>query len=401
MLVVVMGDVNFVAQIISMFFMITYGTLCSVSFLEHFSGNPSYRPTFRSRWYISLVGAIVCFVVMFKMQPLYAALSIFVIAGIYLGLKRTRSEESDLAAVIKGVLFQVTRALQILIQKQRALNVVESWRPSFVAISAHSIDRLAPFDLLRWISHHYGFGTFFHYIKGHLDEETNERSKIILQELIKQGVASRAGVYVDTIISPSFKTAVAQTIQVHGVAGMENNSILLEFLEDDQEEVKEIIEGCKFAYAVGFNICVLRSSERHFGYKKTIHIWLTPGDYRNANLMILLAYIIMGHPEWSDCEIEIFAAFKEDDMASQLKRLHDLIESGRIPISRKNVQEVVFSKEEYQSLVTEHSSGADLVITGFSLEKLEQEQGNFFKGFEGINDILFVRADKKIAIAED
>ena len=35
------GDINFVAQIISMFFMVTYGAICLISFLEHFSGDPS------------------------------------------------------------------------------------------------------------------------------------------------------------------------------------------------------------------------------------------------------------------------------------------------------------------------------------------------------------------------
>ena len=53
------GDINFVAQIISMFFMVTYGAICLISFLEHFSGDPSYRPTFKSRWYISLLGAVL------------------------------------------------------------------------------------------------------------------------------------------------------------------------------------------------------------------------------------------------------------------------------------------------------------------------------------------------------
>ena len=41
-----------------MFFMVTYGSLCAISFLEHFAARPSYRPTFRSRWYLSLLGAV-------------------------------------------------------------------------------------------------------------------------------------------------------------------------------------------------------------------------------------------------------------------------------------------------------------------------------------------------------
>ena len=54
-----MGDVDFVAQIISMFFMVTYGAICTVSFLEHFAADPSYRPAFRSRWYFSGFGAVI------------------------------------------------------------------------------------------------------------------------------------------------------------------------------------------------------------------------------------------------------------------------------------------------------------------------------------------------------
>ena len=66
-----------------MFFMVTYGSLCAISFLEHFAARPSYRPTFRSRWYISLFGAVVCLVLMFQMDPVYAALALVAMAVIY------------------------------------------------------------------------------------------------------------------------------------------------------------------------------------------------------------------------------------------------------------------------------------------------------------------------------
>ncbi|MFQ5422062.1 MAG: amino acid permease, partial [Anaerolineae bacterium] len=226
---VAMGSVNFVAKIISMFFMITYGSLCSVSFLEHFAGNPSYRPTFRSKWYLSLIGAIASFVMMFQMAPVYAFLALVAIVVIYMGLRHSRQGEDDLSAMIKGVLFQLTRRLQVLIQRKHADVALTNWRPSFIAISSSSFTRLAPFDLLRWISHYYGFGTFIHYINGPLEEATQKESKVKLEQLIKQGAASAAGIYVDTIISPSFKTAVAQIVQIPGISGLENNSLLLEF----------------------------------------------------------------------------------------------------------------------------------------------------------------------------
>ena len=69
---VAIGELDFIAQILTMFFMVTYGALCAVSFLEHFASNPSYRPTFHSRWYLSLLGTVMCGLMMFQISVLYA-----------------------------------------------------------------------------------------------------------------------------------------------------------------------------------------------------------------------------------------------------------------------------------------------------------------------------------------
>lgn len=396
-----MGSIDFVAKIISMFFMITYGTLCSISFLEHFAGNPSYRPTFRTKWYLSLIGAIASFIIMFQMNAFYAVLSIITMSLIYIGLNKSHKGERDLATVIKGVLFQLTRQLQVLIQKKQAAVDMTNWRPSFIAISEHSLSRLAPFDLLRWISHHYGFGTFIHFIQGPLNKKANLESKKILNRLIEQAQSSGAGMYVDTIISPSFKTAVAQIVQIPGIAGMENNSILFEFSKDEPDELKNIIDGCNFAAATDFNICILRSSKRHFGYHRKIHLWLTPGDYRNTNLMIILAYIIIGHPEWKDSKINLYATFSAYEIERKKERLLQLVAQGRILISRKNIDIVPLETGvAFDEFVSGYSENADLVITGFSLQKMHDDKGLFMQGFQGIKDILFVHAGQDILITQ-
>ncbi len=397
-----LGSVNFVARIISMFFMVTYGTLCAISFFEHFAGNPSYRPTFRSKWYLSLLGALASFFMMYQMQPLYAMLAIIATVLIYIWLKHSQKNERDLSEVLQGVLLQQTRHLHVIIQKKRAAQTMTNWRPSFIAISSHSFARLSSFDLLRWICHHYGFGSYIHYINGTLTEKTNTESKQLNERLIKLVQSSAASIYVDTIISPSFKTAVGQIVQIPGISGMENNSILFEFFEEENNEITEIIDGCQFAGIVGFNICILRCSERRFGYRKNIHIWLTPGDYQNANLMILLGYIISGHADWKKSEIELFAAFNRENMEQEVGRLNELIVRGRIPISLTNVKKIPLRKDvRIDELVNEYSESSDLVITGFSLKKLQQDGGVFLKGFDKVKDILFVRASQDILIVEE
>jgi amino acid transporter len=397
------GSVDFVARIISMFFMITYGTLCLVSFLEHFSGNPSYRPTFKSKWYLSLLGSITCLIVMFEMAPGYALLAVIAMSGIYMIIRRSRGVQGDISIMVRGALFQLTRKLKILTQRQHEDTAHDrNWRPSFIAISPDSFTRLSHFNLLRWISHVYGFGTYFHFIKGPLDKSTNSTSKEILDKLISQATVSKSSVFVDTIISPSFKTAVAQVIQIPGISGMENNGILFEFHEDNPAGITDIIEGCNFASYVDFNLCVLRSSERHFGYKKTIHIWLTPGDLRNANLMILLAYILLGHPDWEGGEIDLNVAFEKKELNKEVLRLNRLIDKGRIPISHQKVNRIPWNKraKSFEALVSENSNEADLVIMGFSVSKLEEDKGTYFKRFDTLNDVLFVRAAQQIAISE-
>jgi amino acid transporter len=70
--VVAMGNIDSVAMLISMFFMVTYGSICLVSLLEYFAADPSYRPTFHTKWQFSLIGALASFWFMFKMNSMYA-----------------------------------------------------------------------------------------------------------------------------------------------------------------------------------------------------------------------------------------------------------------------------------------------------------------------------------------
>jgi len=111
----------------------------------------------------------------------------------------------------------------------------------------------------------------------------------------------------------------------------------------------------------------------------------------------------MEHPEWRGSEISIFAAFYEEDMERQPHRLNRLIDPGRIPISRKNVQKLPFMKgiKALEKLVNEHSVYADFVISNFYLYKFEQDKGKIFKSFEKIKDILFVRAGQRIVISDE
>ena len=50
--------------------------------------------------------------------------------------------------------------------------------------------------------------------------------------------------------------------------------------------------------------------------------------------------------------------------------------------------------------MNQYSDNADLVLTGFSLKKMQVDKGDFIKGFSNIRDIMFVRASQQIFIVD-
>lgn len=391
LLFIFMGAIDSVAEVISMFFMVTYGSLCLISFLNHFAADPSYRPRFRSKWYISLFGAMACFGLMFFMNASYALLALVFIVGLYFLTAYFNPDKRSIAVIFQGVIFQLSRRLQVFLQK--ADKEKGNWRPSAVALTSDSFQRLGAFDMLRWISQKYGFGTYIHQIKGYLSRQTNQEAKVIKQRLIRMGEASDSNIYVDTLISPSYTSSVAQVIQLPGIAGTENNLLLLEFSKNDPQDLEDIIDNFKLIRSIDFDIAILASSERGFGLKKQIHIWLTSGDFDNANLMILLAYILLGHKDWSGAEIKIFALYPEDTCETERQHLYQLIDTGQLPISTQNIEIIARDpKLDTRSVINEKSQDADLTVLGFREEAVKHNGQEVFAGFSNIGNILFVNA---------
>ena len=224
-----------------MFFMVTYGAICLISLLEHFSADPSYRPTFRSRWYISLLGAVLSFWLMFKMNTTYALISLSFMVLIYIYISKYNTSRGGIIKLFKGVLFQLSRQLQIFVRKKEYNSADDHWRPFAICISDVTLQKRDAFDFMRWVSQKYGFGTHMHFIEGYLNKESHHKSIQTLSKLHSLAEGSKSKVYLDTIISPSFTSAIAQVIQLASISGKGHNLIVLEFERKNKEKLEQII----------------------------------------------------------------------------------------------------------------------------------------------------------------
>jgi amino acid transporter len=390
---VAMGGVNTVASIITMFFMVTYGSLCLISFLHHFGSAPSYRPSFRSRWYISLVGFVASIWVMFKINTLFALGAYLIMILLYLYINNYHKDRKGLVSIFTNALFQLNRNLHVYVQQSRRSKTKDEWRPSAICISRDSFKRDSAFQLLNWISHKYGFGTYIHLIEDYYSKASRQKSEQELEKLIRSYSGKGTHVYVDTMISPSCTSAVAQAIQLPGISGMENNMVIFEYDRGNRESLQEIVENFSLVNAGMFDVCIFGSSNKSINFKNDIHVWIRSDDYENSHLMILLSFIIQGHPAWKRSEIKIYDICSSESEAETRKNLEELVKTGRLPITSKNIQVLVEdSVPNTRRLMSEHSASAGLCIIGFHAGILKKLGIRTFDRFDDLGNILFVNS---------
>jgi hypothetical protein len=254
--------------------------------------------------------------------------------------------------------------------------------------------------LLNWISYKYGFGTYLHLIDGYYSKKTNEQAKAELERLLNNLDKSNQ-VYVDTLISPSTTSAISQSIQTPGIAGMENNMVLFEYMKSEPEDdLHDIVTNFRMVSAGGFDVCILGTSRKPILYKNGIHIWVSRFDTENTNLMILLGFIIMGHPSWKKANIKIFNVCYAHEMKDIKQNMRELINSGRMPITETNIE--IIERDENVSvkeIINKRSMDAGLTMLGLN-ENVFKKEGDFsfFEGFGNIGNVLFVHSNGKKVI---
>lgn len=76
-----------------------------------------------------------------------------------------------------------------------------------------------------------------------------------------------------------------------------------------------------------------------------------------------------------------------------------LINSGRLPISRNNVEIIPYDQnEDKKSVISRKSIDADFTILGFNNKDINGEGMDYFTGFQDMGNLMFVNAFKEIEI---
>ena len=137
----IIGNVDLVAPIITMFFLVCYAFVNLACTLQSLLKSPNWRPRFTLfHWVTSLLGFIMCLTLMFISNWYYAIVALAIAAGFYkyIDFKGAEKEWGD---GIRGLQLQAAR--YSLLAADHATSHVKNWRPQLLALLSYK-ETLSP-----------------------------------------------------------------------------------------------------------------------------------------------------------------------------------------------------------------------------------------------------------------
>jgi potassium/chloride transporter 4/5/6 len=364
---VLLGDLNAVAPVVTMFFLTTYGMVNLVAGLESLVKDPSFRPTVKVHWSVAFVGAVACFLVMFLISPWACAAAVVFELGVYFWLRR-RSMAATWGDVRHGLLLTIIRTCLVALQALPAQ--ARNWRPNILVFSGVAWKRVGLIRLASWLSLDRGIVTvcnLFVQEKEAADLDLAEHRAEIDRVIVHEGITafSEVGVVRD------FEEGVVDMVQANGIAGLSSNTVMLGWSEKRDLQVR-ILRILRKVARLGKSTLVCRIERfprvpRH----PEIVIWWG-GKQRNGDMMLLLAHLLTLNPEWIHARITIKSvAFSESMREEILGSLDRMIPETRISARR----EVILKTDDRPifDLIHEESRGADLVFMGLAVPEPGEE----------------------------
>ncbi|MDH3356540.1 MAG: amino acid permease, partial [Desulfobacteraceae bacterium] len=363
-----LGQLNLIARVVSMFFLISYGLLNYATFYEARTASPSFRPKFK--WFdlrLSLLGFLACLLVMLAIDFKVGLISVSILFAIYQYLKRT-SGPARWADSRRSYYLQRVREnlLNAYIEPEHD----RDWRPQILAFSKYAERRPGLLRFASWIGGRSGLTTVVKILEGEgvrmlkLQEESESELR---SDIAAHGFAA----FPLVVFAPDLDIALNTLIQSTGVGPLKANTILLNWLDPESEiknDQREINFGrsLRAAYRLGRNIVVLSADEDKWntlenipGENRRIDVWWL--NDATSRLMLLLGYLITRSEPWDAAKIRVLAAGYKANTPENLTDLKNNLEEARI-----EAEPIIVTNADIDKL-SKYSADAAVVFLPFRL----------------------------------
>ena len=378
--VIWMGNLDFVAPVITMFFLNTYGMINLAAGLEKLVGNPSYRPQFKVPWSVSLLGALGCYATMFLINAPATVIAILISYGIFALLER-RSLTQSWGDLRSGIWFAIARFG--LIRLESVAWHVKNWRPNIVIFTG-IVHRESLMEVGTWLSKAHGLVSLYHLLVGDLDDLSRRglratSTKHMQKYLDDRGVTA----FAECSIVDDLYSGVFDTMQMHGIAGLEPNTAVMGWGGQMEDNVAQLLLTRRLIALKKSALFLYYDPDLGFGQRRRIDVWWRGKD-RNAELMLILAHIISRSHPWDDAVIRVLRLLNTEEARQGVEQeLTSLLQSVRV-----DAEAVVLVRSEpgqpFNEVLAQSSKGTDLVFLGLPIPDPDAMEAQA----KAVNDLL-------------
>ncbi|HNR67683.1 MAG TPA: amino acid permease [bacterium] len=352
------GDLDTVAPVITMFFLLTYGTVNLACFYEMITHNPSFRPAFHlHHWSAALLGAAGSLVVMFLINPLWSAISILLAGAMFLFITRAEImvQWGDLHS---GLAFQ--RARKALLRLEKEDYHPKNWRPVILALSGGAYNRL---HLVRYACHlsaDRGIVSLAQIISGDLEDRFVRRQEAekLMRKFIRE---EELPAFPVVVADESFSDALKALLQCHGLGGLKPNTLLIGW---SQEASKSTVFALILSLAKK-----MKKSMFVVGCCQAQEEWQVPSgainvcwnDARNGELMLLVGFLLRQNREWRHNPLRILRTVAPK---ADLQNVREELEKT-LTLARIQAEIVVLPTDDPLQAVREQLQPSAVLFAGF------------------------------------
>lgn len=365
-----LGQLNLVARVVSMFFLISYGLINYATYYEAQTKSPSFRPRFK--WfnkYLSLLGCFICLGIILALDIKNGIIAMAILVAIYQYLKQTsgpaRWADSSSAHAFQSIRKQ-------LIDLANVPEHHRHWRPHIMAFTNHEQRRVPLLKFAQWIEGQSGLITAVRMIEGSglRMHKIKQRAEEDLQRHI---LKNKLNAFPLIVAAENITSALPTLLQSYGIGQLDANTVLVNWYGQSGKgigglQALKYAHNLKGAYRLGFNLVLLHYEESRWSSlmsssieDRRIDVWWHADA--TSRLMLLLAYLTTRHPDWGKCELRVLTAGTGERLAKAKEELKQTLEEVRI-----DAHAVIVANDAPDTIIAQ-SSKSSLVFLPFKIQQ--------------------------------
>jgi len=399
---ILIGELDVIARIVSMFFITTYGFLNLSCAIERWASS-DFHPDFKVPGIVSLIGSVACFIVMIQLD-FVAMVGATVILGalfIYLKRKELTLETGD---TWEGIWASLVRTG--LTKLKGRIRAVRNWRPNIILFSGGIQTRPYLVEMGKAITGKLGVISNFDLVE---DPNSDMLFSSVLSSDDGNFEETESGIFSKRLTCRNIYQGIEAITRVYGFTGIEPNTVLMGWARDTKhaENFSKLIKDLD---NLDYNVVFLDyDKEKGFGERKSIDIWWKGhGNYFSFALTILR--FIKANPLWKEAILRVLFIIEDGANPEKIyKNVQQVLDQYRIDAEIKIINNGIERKSTTEIIQSE-SSQTDLTILGISEETTSrptayiEKMNSFMENFGSVmlihSSSFFEKIDVGISQAE-